>query len=213
MRMKLGNRPALLIVDVTTAYLGQRGQHILQSLDRYPDSCGKAGWDSVRWIEKLRSIIKKKKLPVIYSVSPRDSFPSPYESQITKESRQNERRALHRTYTIDGIPKEIAPTRGDIVIEKSAPSPFYGASLLSRLVAMNVDTLVVAGCTTSGCVRACVVDAYSAGYRVLVVEECVFDRGEMSRRVNLFDMEQKYANVISLAEAKKYIMSVNEKAN
>ena len=73
------------------------------------------------------------------------------------------------------------------------------------LNALQVDTLLVCGCTTSGCVRASVVDAIANNYKVIVIEECTFDRGEVSHKVNLFDMNAKYADVVSISEVRDYI--------
>ena len=111
--------------------------------------------------------------------------------------------------TPSAIPQEIAPQKSDIVIQKLKPSPFFGTPLLSHLINLKIDTLIVTGCTTSGCVRAAVVDAFSYNYPVLLVEDCSFDRGQLSHAVNLFDMNQKYANVISLAEAKNYVLALS----
>jgi nicotinamidase-related amidase len=80
---------------------------------------------------------------------------------------------------------------------------------LSSLVDQRVDTVIVTGCTTSGCVRATVVDAFSNGFATLVVEDGVFDRGELSHAVNLFDMDQKYADVITADEALTYLATVS----
>jgi maleamate amidohydrolase len=77
--------------------------------------------------------------------------------------------------------------------------------VLSDLHELQVDTLLVAGTTTSGCVRATVVDAFSYNFKVVVVEECVFDRGQASHRVNLFDMQAKYADVVPLEAALRYL--------
>ena len=73
---------------------------------------------------------------------------------------------------------------------------------------VHADSVLVTGCTTSGCVRASVIDAFSFNYRVCVVEECVFDRGQASHKINLFDMNAKYADVVSLREAQEYIRSL-----
>ena len=79
---------------------------------------------------------------------------------------------------------------------------------MSMLNEVHADTVLVAGTTTSGCVRASVIDAFSYNFRIGIVEECVFDRGQASHKVNLFDMNAKYADVISLREAQKYIRSL-----
>jgi maleamate amidohydrolase len=70
---------------------------------------------------------------------------------------------------------------------------------------LQVDTLLVAGTTTSGCVRATVVDAFSYNFKVVIVEECVFDRGQASHKINLFDMQAKYADVVPLEAALNYL--------
>jgi nicotinamidase-related amidase len=91
------------------------------------------------------------------------------------------------------------------VILKDKPSVFFGTPLMSYLHELQVDTLLVVGTTTSGCVRATVVDAFSYNFKVVVVEECVFDRGQISHKVNLFDMQAKYADVVPLDAALGYL--------
>ena len=103
------------------------------------------------------------------------------------------------------IVKEIAPIDRDIVIKKQKPSAFFGTPIMSFLNDLHIDTLLIAGTTTSGCVRGTVIDGFSYNFNVAVIEECTFDRGQASHALNLFDMNQKYANVITLEEAKKYL--------
>ena len=103
------------------------------------------------------------------------------------------------------IVDEIAPIKGELVISKDKPSVFFGTCLTSHLVQLGLDSLLVCGCTTSGCVRATVIDAFSYNYKLAVIEEGVFDRGEVSHAINLFDMNAKYADVISLEEAMEYL--------
>jgi maleamate amidohydrolase len=91
----------------------------------------------------------------------------------------------------------LAPLPGELVVRKSVPSAFFGTSLAPWLTQRGVRSLVVAGCVTSGCVRASVVDAMSNGFRPLVVRDCVGDRAIEPHNANLFDMEQKYAAVLS----------------
>jgi nicotinamidase-related amidase len=95
---------------------------------------------------------------------------------------------------------EVAPRCGDVLLPKKHPSAFFATALTSHLIDLGVDTLVVAGCTTSGCVRASVVDAFSLNFRVLVAEDAVYDRSRISHAVNLFDMSEKYADVAPAAE-------------
>ena len=103
------------------------------------------------------------------------------------------------------IVEEIAPQKGDIVVRKQKPSAFFGTPLISMLNEVHADSVFVTGTTTSGCVRASVIDAFSYNFKVSVIEECVFDRGQASHKINLFDMAMKYADVISLKEATDYI--------
>lgn len=99
------------------------------------------------------------------------------------------------------IVPELAPARGEYVVRKSTPSAFFGTMLSAWLAQRGVQTLVVAGCVTSGCVRASVVDAMQAGFRPLVVSDCCGDRALGPHEANLFDMAQKYAAVMPLAQA------------
>lgn len=95
------------------------------------------------------------------------------------------------------IVPELAPAVGEYVVRKSVPSAFYGTMLAAWLAQRGVQTLLVAGCTTSGCVRASVVDAMSAGLRPVVLADCVGDRAIGPHEANLFDMQQKYAAVMA----------------
>ncbi|WP_413789758.1 isochorismatase family protein [Bordetella pertussis] len=99
------------------------------------------------------------------------------------------------------IVPQLAPQAGEYVVRKSTPSAFYGTMLAAWLAQRGVQTLLVAGATTSGCVRASVVDAMSAGFRPLVLSDCVGDRALGPHEANLFDMRQKYAAVMTHDEA------------
>ena len=95
---------------------------------------------------------------------------------------------------------EVAPRDGDILVPKKHPSAFFGTPLASYLVEQGADTVVVTGCTTSGCVRGSVVDAFAYNFRVAVPHDAVYDRSATSHAVNLFDMAEKYADVSDTAE-------------
>ncbi|MGH6882876.1 isochorismatase family protein [Hypericibacter sp.] len=94
------------------------------------------------------------------------------------------------------------------LLVKAGASAFFGTSLASLVASWHADTLVVTGATTSGCIRASVVDAVQHGYDVLVPEECVADRASAPHHANLFDIDQKYADVIPLEEVLRYIETV-----
>ena len=95
----------------------------------------------------------------------------------------------------------IKPLPSELVIKKTKASAFFGTPLREVLHDLNIDSLLICGTTTSGCVRASIVDAFSHGLRCFLVEECAFDRFELSHLVNLWDINAKYADVITLDEA------------
>lgn len=103
------------------------------------------------------------------------------------------------------IVPELAPAAGELVVRKTVPSAFFATGLAPWLTQKGVQTLLVAGCVTSGCVRASVVDAMCWGFRPLVLEDCVGDRALGPHAANLFDMRQKYAAVMTLDEARQAI--------
>tara|TARA_B100000282_G_scaffold248014_1_gene191762 strand:- start:82 stop:435 length:354 start_codon:yes stop_codon:yes gene_type:complete len=92
------------------------------------------------------------------------------------------------------------PKDGDLIIRKERASAFHSTPLVAHLTRLGVNSLIICGESTSGCVRASVVDAYSYGYHVTIAEECVFDRSAISHKVNLFDLHHKYADVMVLDE-------------
>ncbi|MBB5751921.1 isochorismatase family protein [Prosthecomicrobium pneumaticum] len=104
--------------------------------------------------------------------------------------------ALTEAAPASAIVDALAPRPGELVVRKTLPSPFPGSGLAAWLVGKGVRTVVVAGCTTSGCVRAGVVDAMSCGFRPVVLEDCVGDRALGPHRANLFDIAQKYGDVV-----------------
>jgi maleamate amidohydrolase len=106
------------------------------------------------------------------------------------------------------IHRDIPPQAGDLVLRKGSSSAFFGTPLLAHLIAAHVDTVLVCGNTTSGCVRHTVLDSASYQFKTAVIEDCTFDRTEASHAINLFDMHQKYADVISSDEAIRYLESV-----
>lgn len=109
--------------------------------------------------------------------------------------------ALKEDSPNSAIVAELAPAPGEYVVRKSTPSAFFGTMLSAWLAQRGVQTLLVAGCVTSGCVRASVVDAMQAGFRPLVVGDCCGDRAIGPHEANLFDMAQKYAAVMPLDQA------------
>jgi nicotinamidase-related amidase len=200
-----GKRPALLLVDLYRGVFGDTPEPLLEAIESWPSSCGLDGWNALPHISRLLSEARVLGVPVVYvtglEAMPgwRDVNPRGGDSS---DSVRNDRRA-RRFEIID----ELAPVGDEVVLRKSAPSAFWGTPLIGHLTALRADTVVVAGESTSGCVRATVVDAKSHRLKVIVPEECVFDRDEASHAINLFDMHEKYADVIPLDDAIAYLRS------
>jgi nicotinamidase-related amidase len=208
----LGTRPAVLVVDVNYAFVGLKPENIIDSVKDYRTSCGERGWRGVANISILLESARDAGIPIIYTTG---LNPTRRGAHWAKRARDEESLRLLSPNELEHqrigtrIVDEIAPRAGDTVIHKRGPSAFFGTPLVSYLNELDVDTLIVVGTTTSGCVRASAVDAAAYNYYVGVVEECCFDRFDISHRVSLMDMHAKYGQVISLARAQEYVRSAD----
>jgi maleamate amidohydrolase len=205
-RAGLGERPGLLIIDPVRAFCGYEGQDHIESVKQFRQSCGPYAWEAIPHIQRLLAAGRERGFPVIFT---RASI-LPIELRGTRR-KKNRRVGAESAETAEighEYPPEIAPLPGEIIIEKTKPSVFFGTPLLSHLQMYGVDHLLVAGTTTSGCVRASVYDAFSLNFSITMPYECVFDRFQTSHRANLFDMNAKFADVISIEEL---LVSLDEK--
>jgi maleamate amidohydrolase len=180
-----GKQPALLIVDFVNAFAN-------------PDEFG--GGNIGEAITKTKVLLTKSRLAeipiaftrVIYAEDGSDAgvfcLKAPGLLKLTEVSQGSQ------------VVDDLAPGVGEYIVRKTQPSAFFGTSLASWLHARLVDTLLVTGCTTSGCIRASVVDAMSYNFRTVVVTDCVGDRAIAPHDANLFDMEQKYADLMTSEE-------------
>ena len=190
----IGERPALLAIDLyNMAYQGGAGA-IHEIAEKFPSACGDFAWNAIDPTKQLFSMMRSRGLPVFYTTG-----------EDRQESRPNKVRSTNRQSTnTSENPFEIfdsfSPEPEDTIIYKQRASGFYGTPLMAHLTQAGIDTVIVCGESTSGCVRASVADAYSNGLHVVIAEECVFDRGLLSHKINLFDMHHKYADVMHLDE-------------
>lgn len=185
----LGKRPALLVIDVQYRTTGSASVPIQEAIAEYPTACGEYAWRAIPHIARLVETFRARELPILYPC-------------VAPKNAHDGMGFAAKAPAILGVPSkgyefvaEIAPRSTDLVLPKVHASAFFGTALASYLVSFGVDSLVVTGCSTSGCVRATVVDACSLNYRVAVPEDAVFDRGQASHAINLFDMANKYADV------------------
>lgn len=198
----IGTRPALLIIDVQYRTVGTTPQPFWESIKEFPTSCGEVGWKSASQIARLVQEFRAKGWPIIYPyVAPKEEFDTG--------------RLAAKVPALMGVSSKgyefvpgVEPQKGDILLPKRHPSAFFGTPLASYLVERAIDTLVVTGCTTSGCVRGSVVDGFSLNYRCLVPHDAVYDRSRTSHLVNLFDMASKYADVMSTDETLSALQAI-----
>ena len=204
-----GKRPALLIIDVSYGFAGDKPEPILDSIKRWSNSCGAESWDAIAVIKELASGFRAKKLPVIYTTGVNRADGWDVGSWAWKNTRTSESLPTP-TQNIDAnaIVSEIAPQAQDLVVLKQKPSGFFGSNLQSYLQLLGADSVVVTGTTTSGCVRATVIDAFSLNFRVAIAEDGCFDRSQASHAINLCDMHAKYADVMPGAEILDYIKTL-----
>ncbi len=187
----VGDKPALLAIDLyNLAYEG--GNRPVREVNReFPGALGENAWNAIEPCKKLFAAARAAAIPVIYTT--RQVRPAGFSSTKRRRGREVAANAYD-------IWPDFAPEPGDLVIRKERASGFFGTPLAAHLREMGVESLIVCGESTSGCVRASVVDAYSNSFPTVVVEECTFDRSSLSHKVNLFDMHHKYADVLHLDE-------------
>jgi maleamate amidohydrolase len=184
-RTGFGRRPALLIIDCNHGCADPSVSAMAISMDA-----------EIKNIRRLLDVARARQLPVVHTTV-----------VYTEEQFRDGGWFIKKIPTLEvlrpgskesQIVPELAPRPGELVLEKRFPSGFYGTNLHSYLTRCEVDTVVVTGNSTSGCVRATVIDAVSAGFRVVIPRQCVADRVALSHLVNLFDMDAKYGDVMDV---------------
>lgn len=186
-RLQPGKRPALLIVDVVAAYLTEGSPLFMPS--------AAAAKDSNR---RLAAAARTAQMPVIFT-------------NVQYRADGSDGGVFYRKVPVlevfvkgsplGAFPDDLTPRNGDQVVTKQYPSAFFGTGLAEALHAVGVDTLLITGYSTSGCVRASALDAMQYGFVPLVVREACADRHAAPHEANLFDLQAKYAEVISEAKA------------
>ena len=202
----LGERPVLLVIDAQWNYIGL-DRPITEQLDEYPAGGGAGAWAAVRNIGRLLPLAREAGVPVIYSRN--------VAKRTIKFDGFQQKAGWDHTKTIDGQPgtmivDEIAPTDEDIVIDKSYASLFWGTPILTYLTALRADTLIVTGVSTSGCVRATLVDGITRGFNAVVVEDGTADRIKASHKIALLDIWMKYADVDTTDAVADYLRGLRK---
>ncbi len=189
-RVGFGARPALVVIDIIRAFTDMRSP-LASNLDSQVDA-----------IRQLLAQAREARIPIIFSTVAYD--PDLQEAGIWI------RKIPSNSWLVEGsewveLDERLERRPNEMLLVKKYASCFFGTDLVARLVSRGVDTLIVTGCTTSGCVRATAVDACSLGLHTIVVEEAVGDRAELPHIANLFDIDAKYGDVVGLDEALQYL--------
>ncbi|GAB4506610.1 MAG: N-carbamoylsarcosine amidohydrolase [Anaerolineales bacterium] len=190
-RLGFGKRPALLIVDFVNAY-------VTEGAPLYAPDVVSAVEETI----PLLSLARHKQIPilftkVLYNKNFRDGGIFIQKVPVLKTMVEGE--------PLAEIVPQLTPIESDIIIVKQYASAFFGTSLAATLTSLGVDTILLTGCSTSGCIRASAVDGMQYGFRVIVPRECVADRHPGPHEANLFDINSKYGDVVSKAEVMEYL--------
>ena len=186
----VGERPAILAIDLyKNAYKGGNTP-VIEANRVNAGSCGENAWKALPPTQKLLAAARAAGVPVIYTTRHVDT------RGVNSTNRDSRNLKLDAYDIID----EVKPEDNELVIYKERASAFFGTPLIAHLNRMGIRSLIALGESTSGCVRASVVDAYSHGFHTVVVEECTYDRSMLSHKVNLFDLHHKYADVMHVED-------------
>jgi maleamate amidohydrolase len=192
-RIGFGERPALMVIDMVKAFTD--GKRLLgANLDA-----------QIAAMQPLIALAHERAVPVFFSTVRYD------DADLRDAGIWGLKQKGAATLRADGDGHELDPRidfcAGDSLIVKKYASCFFGTDLAARLVSRRIDTLIIAGCTTSGCVRATAVDAVQNGFRPMVVREAVGDRSAAAHEQSLFDLDAKYADVVTLEDTLTYLRS------
>jgi nicotinamidase-related amidase len=190
--VRRGRRPVIVVVDLTRGF----------TEDAFP-----SGADLGDVVEATGALIRAARpagVPVIFTAIAYTPAEATGDS-VTWLRKAPGMRAMREGSDAVTIDPRLPRTPGDVLITKKGASAFFGTALASTLVGLGCDTVVVCGATTSGCVRATVVDAVQSGFPVLVPHECVGDRARGPHDAALFDIQAKYGDVVELADAVGYV--------
>jgi nicotinamidase-related amidase len=190
----VGPSPALLAIDLYELCYQGGAKPVSELHKSYPSSCGEYAHAAIEPTKRLLNAARAAGIPIFYTTQ--DTQPDGAPTRVTATKRRN----VPRDPSLYEIRADFKPQPGDVIVPKQRASGFYGTPLLAHLIQLGIQTVIVCGESTSGCVRASSVDAYSHGFHVVIVEECCFDRSLLSHKVNLFDLHHKYTDMMHVDE-------------
>lgn len=158
-------------------------------------------------IAELLAVARSRRIPIFHTraqLQPTAASRGRWKVRATTDDPRMQQRAAYEFWPA------VAPRANEYVFDKAYPSAFFGTTLASQLVYDSVDTLIVTGTVTSGCVRGTCLDAFNLNYRVIVPQECVCDRGTVSHKVALFEIHMKYGDVLPLGNVIEYLRTLDD---
>jgi nicotinamidase-related amidase len=187
----VGKNPALIAIDLYNKVYFGGDVPVMEAHRKFPGSCGEHAWKAIPPTVRLFAAARRAGIPIVYTTGLPDRA---NKIRATKRDRAKDVTAAN----VDplAIKEEFKPEPQDLIIYKERASGFYGTPLSAYLTQMGVNSVIMCGESTSGCLRASSVDAYSHGFHVTIAEECAYDRSLLSHKINLFDMHHKYADVM-----------------
>ena len=188
---QITEKSALIVIDLYNLVYEGDDRPVSELIDQFPAACGEHAYRAIEPTNKLITLFRDRGLPVFFST--KDFEWSQRVGNATHRPRNKPKPADYEIY------HAIDHRETDTLIKKLRASVFFDTELQNLLEANKTESLFVAGESTSGCIRASVIDAFSLGYGVCVVEDCVFDQNRVSHAVNLYDMHHKYAEVLKLS--------------
>ena len=208
------SNPALLVVDVTYGFCGRERKPILEAIVDQRRACGEDAWDALGNTVALLEHARQAHIPVVFSAM-EDPSSCEYEPGLwaTKNRRGGEKiPQSHNGKGENEIVREISPVPGEMVFAKNKPSLFAGTGLLPYLIARRVDSLIICGGTTSGCVYATALDGFSNNFKIAVVADASFDRIRTAHWVFLLDIDYKYGDVVTSESTLEYLKGLQQRA-
>ena len=183
---------ALIVIDLYNLVYEGGDRPVSELIDQNPAACGELAYRAIEPTNRLITLFRERELPVFFST--KDFEWSQRSGNATHRPRNKPKPSDYEIYHAIDHNRET-----DTLIKKLRASVFFDTELQSLLEANKIENLFMAGESTSGCVRASVIDAFSFGYQVCVVEDCVFDQNRVSHAVNLYDTQHKYGQVSQLS--------------
>jgi len=206
-----GQRPALLLIDLYRWVFGDEPQALPEAAENWPGSCGLDAWNALPHIQQMLAAARAAGIPVVHTTGGYREDLAHWSRGRPGDQPEVDPVLRDRLRRRDDLVDEVAPLPGELVIRKGSASAFWGTPLVAHLINHGVDTIIVGGESTTGCVRSSVVDGATYRFRMVVAEECVFDRVEAPHALELFTMNSKYADVVPVASVLQYLSTIEER--